>query len=202
MHLPTDRGVPLEERHAVHARSRRLGRGPGFSGSGAFAAASGQRPSGSNCPSTPSAGASTISRGRSGHAVHARRPRRASDRRRRDGGLRGRTHGGCIVRSVARQHSAANALSGEVRVAVTEGLGTFWLAPRLVEFQQSFPNILVDLQCAMRSADVSRHEAEVAIDLVAPVLARRQAGQARRHASDVVCRPEISRQLRRAETGG
>src|ERR1700754_5346370 len=35
-------------------------------------------------------------------------------------------------------NSVANAISGEVRDAVTEGLGTFWLAPRLVEFQQSF----------------------------------------------------------------
>jgi DNA-binding transcriptional LysR family regulator len=64
--------------------------------------------------------------------------------------------------------SLANTLSGEVRVAVTEGLGTFWLAPRLVEFQQAFPNILVDLHCAMRSADVSRHEADVAIHLSQP----------------------------------
>jgi DNA-binding transcriptional LysR family regulator len=65
-------------------------------------------------------------------------------------------------------NSVANPLSGEVRVAVTEGLGTFWLAPRLVEFQQTFPNILVDLHCAMRSADVSRHEADVAIHLSQP----------------------------------
>src|SRR3954463_14675135 len=64
--------------------------------------------------------------------------------------------------------STANTLSGEVRVAVTEGLGTFWLAPRLVEFQQSFPSILVDLHCAMRSADVSRHEADIAIHLSRP----------------------------------
>jgi DNA-binding transcriptional LysR family regulator len=64
--------------------------------------------------------------------------------------------------------SVTNTLSGEVRVAVTEGLGTFWLAPRLVEFQHSFPNILVDLQCAMRSADVSRHEADIAIHLSRP----------------------------------
>ena len=64
--------------------------------------------------------------------------------------------------------SVTNTLSGEVRVAITEGLGTFWLAPRLVEFQQSFPNILVDLQCAMRSADVSRHEADIAIHLSRP----------------------------------
>jgi DNA-binding transcriptional LysR family regulator len=65
-------------------------------------------------------------------------------------------------------NSVANAISGEVRVAVTEGLGTFWLAPRLVEFQQSFPSILVDLHCAMRSADVSRHEADIAIHLSRP----------------------------------
>jgi DNA-binding transcriptional LysR family regulator len=63
---------------------------------------------------------------------------------------------------------ATNALTGEVRVAVTEGLGTFWLAPRLVEFQNSFPRIFVDLHCAMRSADVSRHEADVAIHLSRP----------------------------------
>src|SRR5579864_734688 len=65
-------------------------------------------------------------------------------------------------------NSVANTLSGEVRVAVTEGLGTFWLAPRLVEFQQAFPRVLVDLHCAMRSADVSRHEADVAIHLSRP----------------------------------
>jgi DNA-binding transcriptional LysR family regulator len=65
-------------------------------------------------------------------------------------------------------NSVTNSVSGEVRVAVTEGLGTFWLAPRLVEFQQSFPNILVDLHCAMRSADVSRHEADIAIHLSRP----------------------------------
>ena len=64
--------------------------------------------------------------------------------------------------------SVTSTLSGEVRVAITEGLGTFWLAPRLVEFQQSFPNILVDLHCAMRSADVSRHEADIAIHLSRP----------------------------------
>jgi len=65
-------------------------------------------------------------------------------------------------------NSVTATLSGEVRVAITEGLGTFWLAPRLVEFQQSFPNILVDLHCAMRSADVSRHEADIAIHLSRP----------------------------------
>src|SRR6266404_5066973 len=31
------------------------------------------------------------------------------------------------------------ALSGEVRFAITEGLGTFWVAPRLIEFQRVYP---------------------------------------------------------------
>jgi DNA-binding transcriptional LysR family regulator len=60
------------------------------------------------------------------------------------------------------------ALSGEVRLAVTEGLGTFWLAPRLVEFQRAYPGLLVDLKCEMRSADVLRLEADVAVQLQEP----------------------------------
>src|SRR5690242_14215877 len=87
--------------------------------------------------------------------------------------------GATVVSAVERMEAAAfdlmrasgsvtSTLSGEVRVAVTEGLGTFWVAPRLVEFQRSYPNVLVDLHCAMRSADVSRHEADVAIHLSQP----------------------------------
>src|SRR5882757_6756226 len=94
-------------------------------------------------------------------------------------GTRLTDEGALVVSAVERMEAAAfdllragnsvtNTLSGEVRVAITEGLGTFWLAPRLVEFQQSFPNILVDLHCAMRSADVSRHEADIAIHLSRP----------------------------------
>src|SRR5260221_8228567 len=63
---------------------------------------------------------------------------------------------------------ATPALSGEVRLAVTEGLGTFWLSPRLVEFQRGYPGLLVDLNCEMRSADVLRLEADVAVQLEEP----------------------------------
>ena len=62
----------------------------------------------------------------------------------------------------------APAMSGEVRVAVTEGLGTFWLAPRLVEFQRAYPNILVDLHCDMETADILRNEADISIQLSKP----------------------------------
>ena len=60
------------------------------------------------------------------------------------------------------------ALTGEVRLAVTEGLGTFWLAPRLVEFQRVYSGLLVDLKCEMRSADVLRLEADVSVQLEEP----------------------------------
>jgi DNA-binding transcriptional LysR family regulator len=59
-------------------------------------------------------------------------------------------------------------LAGEVKLAVTEGIGTFWLAPRLVEFQRAHPRLLVDLSCAMRSADVLRLEADVSVQLAKP----------------------------------
>lgn len=59
-------------------------------------------------------------------------------------------------------------LSGEVKLAVTEGLGTFWIAPRLVEFQRAHPEMLVDLSCAMQSADVLRLEADAAVQLTRP----------------------------------
>ena len=63
---------------------------------------------------------------------------------------------------------AVPSFAGEVRIAVTEGLGTFWLAPRLVEFQRSYPRLLIDLSCAMRSADVLRLEADAAVQLTKP----------------------------------
>jgi DNA-binding transcriptional LysR family regulator len=65
-------------------------------------------------------------------------------------------------------NQATPSLSGEVRIAVTEGLGTFWLAPRLVEFQRAYPGLLVDLKCEMRSADVMRLEADIAVQLEHP----------------------------------
>ncbi|MBV1699126.1 MAG: LysR family transcriptional regulator [Hyphomicrobiales bacterium] len=62
----------------------------------------------------------------------------------------------------------AHALSGKVKVAVTEGIGTFWLIPRLVDFQQRHPDLTVDLVCDMRFADMSSHQADVAVQLERP----------------------------------
>lgn len=59
-------------------------------------------------------------------------------------------------------------IEGKVRLAVTEGLGTFWVVPRLVEFQRAYPRLLVDLACTMTPADVLRMEADLAIQLQRP----------------------------------
>lgn len=70
-----------------------------------------------------------------------------------------------LVRS---RDQADTAIAGEVRFAITEGLGTFWIAPRLVEFQRAYPRVLVELSCAMQSADVLRLEADLAVQLIRP----------------------------------
>lgn len=57
---------------------------------------------------------------------------------------------------------------GTVAVSITEGLGSYWVMPQLVEFQRNHPNIIVNLRCAMESADVLRLEADMAIQFQHP----------------------------------
>jgi DNA-binding transcriptional LysR family regulator len=93
-------------------------------------------------------------------------------------GIRTTVEGENVLASIMQMEAASfgllrasdqtTALSGEVRLAVTEGLGTFWIAPRLVEFQRANPNLLVDVNCAMKSADVLRMEADIAIQITRP----------------------------------
>src|SRR5262249_61318582 len=59
---------------------------------------------------------------------------------------------------VRRRGMLTQPLQGEVRIACTEGLGTFWVTPRLLEFARAHPQILVDLNCSMHRPD----------DIVAP----------------------------------
>jgi DNA-binding transcriptional LysR family regulator len=70
-----------------------------------------------------------------------------------------------LVRAAAQADAA---MDGEVRLAVTEGLGTFWLAPHLAEFRRANPRVLVDLRCAMTPADILRLEADVSVQLARP----------------------------------
>ena len=82
-----------------------------------------------------------------------------------------------LIRAKEIAHPASG---GEVKLSITEGLGTFWLAPRLAEFRSSHPNLLVDLRCTAAPADMLRLEADVAVQLTRPAetnLALRRLGR-------------------------
>lgn len=59
-------------------------------------------------------------------------------------------------------------LEGTVRISVTDGLASFWIAPRLADFQADNPGIAIELQCSIEPADALRMEAELAIQSEAP----------------------------------
>jgi DNA-binding transcriptional LysR family regulator len=60
------------------------------------------------------------------------------------------------------------AISGEVQLSITEGLGAAWVGTLLVDFQRRHTNLLVDVQASMRSSDVLRLETDIAVQLTRP----------------------------------
>ncbi len=59
-------------------------------------------------------------------------------------------------------------LSGYVRISVTEGIGTFWVMPRLVEFQRVHPKVILEVNCTMRPPDLVKMEADIGIQITRP----------------------------------
>jgi len=57
---------------------------------------------------------------------------------------------------------------GNVSISITEGLGAYWVMPRLVDFQRNYPFVVINLQCAMQSADVLRLESDMAVQFSVP----------------------------------
>jgi DNA-binding transcriptional LysR family regulator len=60
---------------------------------------------------------------------------------------------------------------GTVRCSITEGLGTLWVLPHLVQYNRAHPSTVVELSCSMELADVLRMEADVSVQLTRPVRA-------------------------------
>lgn len=59
--------------------------------------------------------------------------------------------------------------NGPIRLAITEGLGSFWLTPRIVDYMNDTgAQNRIELQCAMRSVDVLRMEADISVQLERP----------------------------------
>ncbi|MGD8325869.1 MAG: LysR family transcriptional regulator [Sphingomonadales bacterium] len=59
-------------------------------------------------------------------------------------------------------------VSGDVLLAATEGLGSFWLMPKLRQLRQSHPKLMVRLRCDMQAPDLAKHEVDVSIQLEPP----------------------------------
>jgi DNA-binding transcriptional LysR family regulator len=57
---------------------------------------------------------------------------------------------------------------GVVSVAATDGLGAFWIAPRLLQFRQVAPRIKINLKCAMDVPDVARSSADIGLQIERP----------------------------------
>ena len=66
---------------------------------------------------------------------------------------------------------------GTVRCAITEGLGTLWVLPHLVQYNRAHPATVVELSCSMEVADVLRMEADVSIQLTKPERAEVKAAR-------------------------
>ncbi len=73
------------------------------------------------------------------------------------------------ARALARLSSKSKrGLRATVRVGATEGLGAFWLVPRLVDLFEQAPGIQVDFRNEMRIPDVSGLEVDIAVQLERP----------------------------------
>jgi DNA-binding transcriptional LysR family regulator len=59
---------------------------------------------------------------------------------------------------------------GEVSVAVTEGLGTFWISPQINNFNETNNKIAIRLHPSMAIADMRRFDIDMALQVVEPVL--------------------------------
>lgn len=73
-----------------------------------------------------------------------------------------------LIRFTRKATLSEHTRRGSVTLAVTEGLGTYWVTPHLVTFQRENPHINVNLICAMGSVDVLRLEADFAIQFTRP----------------------------------
>lgn len=67
---------------------------------------------------------------------------------------------------VTRRSAAAKA--GLVSLSAPEGIGIFWLTPRLKLFKARFPDVVLDLNSTMRLADINLNEADITIQYARP----------------------------------
>ncbi len=62
----------------------------------------------------------------------------------------------------------STSLCGEVTISATEGTGTEWLTPVLLDFHAHYPDIVLKVQIESRAVDLIRREADIALRLGQP----------------------------------
>lgn len=67
------------------------------------------------------------------------------------------------------RNSSDTQATGEVRLSVTEGLGTYWLLPHLIRFQRANPGVVINMRCGQQPADLLRLEADLSVQLQRPI---------------------------------
>ena len=80
-------------------------------------------------------------------------------------------HAEAMAAAAARIHSAGEggaALSGQLRVSVSEGFGYSFIAPRLAGFVAAHPELEIDLVASSGFLNPSRREADMAVLLARP----------------------------------
>lgn len=68
----------------------------------------------------------------------------------------------------ARIRDSEENVFGELKVTATVGFGTLWLAPRLVNLYEKYPDLRIDLLLEERVLDLPMREADVAIRMKEP----------------------------------
>lgn len=63
---------------------------------------------------------------------------------------------------------ADNKMAGTVRIAVTDGLATFWLMPQLIAFNRSHPAIRVEIATVNSWGDLAIEETDIALRYARP----------------------------------
>ena len=70
--------------------------------------------------------------------------------------------------TTARIRDSADEVFGELRVTTTMGFGLLWLAPRLSQLYENYPDLRIDLILKERVLDLPMREADVAIRMKEP----------------------------------
>jgi len=75
---------------------------------------------------------------------------------------------GSLTHAGERIRDSEDEVFGELRVTTTTGFGTLWLAPRLPQLYEKYPDLNVELMLEERVLDLPMREADVAIRMKEP----------------------------------